>query len=78
MQNKPNFSKPKMHATLCGKKDYEKRPCGWSFKNKPKQSQFPSFPLPIVWHRQLSPEVEDCGSRLGFSEWLLPVDVVFV
>jgi len=55
-------------------------------KNKPKQSQsvvslpnlFPSFPLPIVWHSQLSPEVEDCGRRWGFSEWLLPVDIVFV
>jgi hypothetical protein len=49
-----------------------------TIQNKPKQSQFPSFPLPIVWHSQLSPEVEDCGSRWGFSEWLLPVDVVFV
>jgi len=25
MQNKANFSKPKMNATLCGKKDYEKK-----------------------------------------------------
>jgi hypothetical protein len=49
MQNKPNFSKPKVSATLSGEKDYEKRPYGQSCKNKPKQSQFPGFPLPIVF-----------------------------
>jgi hypothetical protein len=59
MQNKANFSKPKMSATICEKKDYEKRPYGQSGKNKPKQSQ-------------------SVMSRWGFSEWLLPVDIVFV
>jgi hypothetical protein len=32
------------------------------------------YGIPNGRHSQLSPE----GSRLGFSEWLLPVDIVFV
>ena len=36
------------------------------------------YGIPNGRHSQLSPEVEDCGSRLGFSERDLSVDIVFV
>jgi hypothetical protein len=86
MQNKPNFSKPKMVVTAVYTmtNNNEQRTTNYSKQTQTK----PISQLPIAYcipygisngrHSQLSPEVEDCGSRLGFSEWLLPVDIVFV
>jgi hypothetical protein len=40
MQNKANLARPRMNASLCGKKDYEKGPRRGLCKNKANQSQF--------------------------------------
>jgi hypothetical protein len=75
MQNKANFSKPKMVVTLVitMTNNNEQRTANYS-----KQTQSNPTCGELVESTCGEQGRTKSRSRLGFSEWLLPVDVVFV